>query len=1130
MSQPAPDTDPQPTQNPVPVRLPSVARTDVTLETGNLTPLGLPTPSSQGTLDALNPGADAHQTRSPQTGDDETAPPLSAIAQRYRSLRPLGRGGLGEVFVALDGELNREVALKEIQARHDHHSDTRRRFLLEAEVTGRLEHPGVVPVYGLGRYADGRPFYAMRLIKGKTLTDALNQFHAADKPGRDAGERSLAFRNLLRRFLDVCNTVAFAHSKGVLHRDLKPDNIMLGPFGETLVIDWGLAKVLDRPADDSTNASPPAPGSSEQTAETGIAGTPSYMSPEQAEGRTSELTRTSDIHSLGAILYVLVTGRLAFPDKNVGTTLAKVRRGECLPPRQVNRAVPPALEAVCLKAMALLPQDRYASAEDLAADVDHWLADEPMTAFREPLTARVRRWGRRHRALVSSLAALVLTVMAALAVGLGLVNAEKNRTADAKRETESALVRSQKAEKSAAEQRGLALQTVKHVVNTIDGRLKNRPDLQVLRKELLNQAREGLSKVARAADTAGQIDHETVWVHFELGDIFLDIDGATSAAKEQYELAFALARQLADADPNNGLAQRDLSVAREKLGDVQLQLGNTQGALDAHRAGLALRQQLADADPNNAQAQRDLSVAHIKLGDVLHKVGNTKEAADAYRAGLVIRQKLADGDPKNSQAQRDLSVAHHKLGDVQVQLGNTQGASDAYRKSNEISQHLADADPRNAELQRDLSVSHNKLGDVQLQLGNIKAALDSYRAGLAISKQLVDADPKNAQVQRDLSLSHNKLGTLQLKLGNTKEAMDAYRAGLVLSQQLADADPRNAQAQRDLSVSHNRLGDVQFKLDKTKEALDSYRAGLVITQQLADADPRNAEAQRDLSISHDKLGNVQLQMGNTKEALNAYRAGLAVSQHLANADPSNAECQRDVSVSHNKLGNVQLRLGNTQEALDAYIAGLAIRQQLADADPRNAQAQRDLLVSFFNLGVVAQQTMEFTQAVAWYQKALEVPKRFSRPEFFAKEVLIVEAGLRFCRGAEMVLQERSAVRQLAAADRVPVLKAVIRAHIRRKSPEEAAAAADLLVENAKNPDDAFDAARGYALCVPLADEPGVKERFAVRAVALLKKAVEMGFKDIAQLKKDTDLDGLRDRADFKAVLKELEKPMPDEAK
>src|SRR5262249_52918618 len=143
---------------------------------------------------------------------------------------------------AHDHELHREVALKEIQDRHADHPESRGRFLLEAEITGGLEHPGIVPVYGLGTYADGRPYYAMRFIKGDSLKDAIERFHKTDVAGRDPGERTLALRQLLRRLIDVCNAIAYAHSRGILHRDLKPGNIMLGRYGETLVVDWGLAK------------------------------------------------------------------------------------------------------------------------------------------------------------------------------------------------------------------------------------------------------------------------------------------------------------------------------------------------------------------------------------------------------------------------------------------------------------------------------------------------------------------------------------------------------------------------------------------------------------------------------------------------------------------------------------------------------------------------------------------------------------------------------------------------------------------------------------------------------------------------------------------------------------------------
>ncbi len=187
----------------------------------------------------------------------EDRPDSSAQRSRFRILRPHARGGLGEVFVAKDEELNRNVALKEIQSEFANDPDSRSRFLLEAEVTGGLEHPGIVPVYGLGQYEDGRPYYAMRFIKGYSLREAIDQFHRkaenTEQKAREPGTEqklevpppdynTLPFRELLSRFIDVCQAISYAHSRGVLHRDLKPSNVMLGSFGETLVVDWGLQK------------------------------------------------------------------------------------------------------------------------------------------------------------------------------------------------------------------------------------------------------------------------------------------------------------------------------------------------------------------------------------------------------------------------------------------------------------------------------------------------------------------------------------------------------------------------------------------------------------------------------------------------------------------------------------------------------------------------------------------------------------------------------------------------------------------------------------------------------------------------------------------------------------------------
>src|SRR6266851_4397811 len=366
-------------------------------------------------LGAAASETDPHATEpGPATPSTAFAPQTNSVStgSRYRVLRLHARGGLGEVHLARDEALHREVALKFMQKPCARDANSRSRFLWEAEITSRLEHPNIVPVYALGQDADGHPFYAMRFIRGETLQEAIQRFHAAEKSRRDSGQRSLAFRELLSRFVAVCNTIAYAHSRGVLHRDVKPDNILLGKYGETLLVDWGLAKPFTGSASEPSSSEEPlhpnAGGDTERTQLGEVIGTPVYMSPEQAVGEWQVVGPASDIYSLGATFYVLLTGQSPFEGGHVGEVLAKVRRGDFLPPRQRKKEIPRALEAICLKAMALKPEERYATALELSAELEHWLAAEPVAAYREPLIVRAGRWMRRHRTAVMAAGAAVV--------------------------------------------------------------------------------------------------------------------------------------------------------------------------------------------------------------------------------------------------------------------------------------------------------------------------------------------------------------------------------------------------------------------------------------------------------------------------------------------------------------------------------------------------------------------------------------------------------------------------------------------------------------------------------------------------------------------------------------------------
>ena len=311
---------------------------------------------------------------------------------RFRVLRPHAKGGLGAVSVARDQELGRDVALKEIQPRFAHDTGSRGRFVLEAEVTGALGHPGVVPVYGLGQYEDGRPYYAMRFVRGDSLKEAADRFHAAG--GNAADGRT--FRSLLGRLVDVCNAIAYAHDRGVVHRDLKPGNVMLGKYGETLVVHWGLAKVLGRDDLDIDNDESPVAVSSGDSCATvagSAIGTPASMPPEQAEGDVANLGPAADVYSLGATLFYILTGRPPISGGSLADVLAAVKAGDVPSARSVNAECPASLSAVAAKAMSRNPGDRYAAPAELAEELERWLADEPVAAAAEPLSVRAEAVG-----------------------------------------------------------------------------------------------------------------------------------------------------------------------------------------------------------------------------------------------------------------------------------------------------------------------------------------------------------------------------------------------------------------------------------------------------------------------------------------------------------------------------------------------------------------------------------------------------------------------------------------------------------------------------------------------------------------------------------------------------------------
>ena len=403
----------------------------------------------------------------PVDQNDPSAKGRSSL--RFRVLRSHAKGGLGQVLVAHDNELRRQVAVKEIQSQYAHIAESQDRFIFEAEVTGRLEHPGIVPVYALGRHADGRPYYAMRFITGTAMNDAIKDLHAPENT--DHFDRRL--RDLLQRFVTVCNTIDFAHSRGYLHRDLKPANIMLGEYAETLVVDWGLAKQIgvadERPilksvelpsligetfdeqldldaetdADETIVAQDTPLGSGtrpqtgsharegERTRAGRTVGTPQYMAPEQASGHIEQIGPHTDVYSLGATLYHLLTGHAPLADQksmSIGTLLGRVINGEIPSVMQVKSDTPKALDAICRHAMSVDPKSRYPNARELANDVENYLADDRVTVVPENWLDRAGRWTRKHRGVTATVGASLLAVALVSTIFYAITRGALNRT------------------------------------------------------------------------------------------------------------------------------------------------------------------------------------------------------------------------------------------------------------------------------------------------------------------------------------------------------------------------------------------------------------------------------------------------------------------------------------------------------------------------------------------------------------------------------------------------------------------------------------------------------------------------------------------------------------------------------
>jgi eukaryotic-like serine/threonine-protein kinase len=846
------------------------------LQDGN-TPGNKDTPPSAGVLERMAgflpvqvqllepeiaPGSDRGpgSPRSPSSRLDGSQE--SAAVRRFTVLSFHAQGGLGRVHLASDKQLHRTVALKEIRPERAGDPLVRMRFLKEAEITGQLEHPGIVPIYALEHDERGRPVYAMRFIRGRTLSDAIEAHHCQPN--------ALGLRDLLQRFISVCQTVAYAHAQGVIHRDLKPANIMLGDFGETLVVDWGLAKRLgDREdtvevsarGEQSTagGAVPPdqisekaladtllavSSGSGNLTAVGTVMGTPDYMAPEQARGEP--LSPAADIYSLGAVLFTILTGKAPYQGTSAIDLLRKVAAGE---PPDVAGA-PRALSAIYFKAMDREPQARYATVAELAHDVERWLADEPVGAYREPWPSRIGRWARRRRTLVTSLgvATVLVVVIGVPAAWWRARLAQERRFEQARREEEVQVEQARTGEQvEALLDRCEAACTGDDAVGA---RLAVGDAEQRAENLSVGQLKERLVRCRLAADLLTELDR--------IDDLRWDPENGKlqkiSRAVSAWPGAFARLGIVVGRTPSSEAAKvlNDSPLRERLLAALDLWLV---GAPKQDKAALAGLLAAADADPF-----RDALRAAMARSE-LNAVKALSQQSEALRQPAWFAAAL--GSINELPYERKLALlstavrARPRAFAVLMAAGAVYPINEPGTAPDRLAWFRAAVTVRPGSC-----VARDNLGIAMRDRGDLDGAIVEFRAAIGL-------DPSYA-------MSHNNLGVALTAKKDSEGAIAEYRIAIVLNSGSVQA--------------HNNLGNALTLKGDLDGAIAEYRVSLLLEPKLAPA--------------HSNLGFALQSRGDLEQGIAEFRAAIAL-------DAKNGLAQYN-------LGNALKEKGDLDGAVTAY--------------------------------------------------------------------------------------------------------------------------------------------------------------------------------------------------------------------
>jgi serine/threonine-protein kinase len=567
-------------------------------------------------------------------------------------------------------------------------------------------------------------------------------------------------------------------------------------------------------------------------------GTPAYMSPEQARGDLEHLGPPSDVYGLGATLYCLLTGRAPFSGDPIDV-IPRVQRGDFPPPRQIDPSIDPALEAVCLKAMAPDPGQRYGSPRALAEDVERWLADEPVSAYRESWAMRAGRWARRHRPLVAGAVALLATAVVALSVGTVLL---RGANAETDRQRRLAIENLDQARANLAQAEAnfaLARDAVDRFYTRVsEDKLLNEPHMDRLRKDLLGSAREFYRTFAeqRKGDPKSQADLGRAYRR--LARIARDL-GESREALDNAEQSRAIFERLARRHPEEIPYRMDLARSLFTLGEVCSSATRYSDAEDALKMARTIQEELLRTNPELAENRQELAMTDQRLGALYHDMGHFVEAEQRALAALDLRRKLAAAHPDLALYQSQLAQAYNNLSALYGRMRRGPDAVEAGLASLAINQHLVAAHPGITEYRENLGRVHGSLGGSYSAMGRLPEIEEHERAALAIFEELGAAHPEITSYQMYQALFHRNLGETYLRMGRLAQAEASLKAALARREKLAAAHPERLEYVAYVGSSETSLGALAERRGDPAAALGWYGRSIALLDDALRREPRH---------------------------------------------------------------------------------------------------------------------------------------------------------------------------------------------------------------------------------------------------------------------------------------------------